>query len=721
MNAIVSAVPSLCNRFGVPSVAPSPRKRQVGLSQLLHLGNRLHKDGKLPEAERIFRRILAAQPDNPVALLSLGIITHQKGRSDLAVRFVRQAIEIAPTYYQAFNNLGNMLADTGQFDDAVSAFRRAIELSPDYAEAHFNLGATLRRQNRLDDAIEVLTRSKELSPRRAGVHFELGQCHQRLGNRLEAQIAYRVALSIEPGHVMARNHIGRMLSLMGRFTEAEDEFRRAIDVEPENVSVLNGLSEALKRMGRFEEALQMLERALPLEPCNVETLNNLASTHQSMGDVGKAAAFYGRVLELAPHAEFAEKSSLFVALNRPELSTDELFDLHRRLRSRHDRPDVRRKAFADRNRDPERKLRIGFVGSDFRTHVVALNILPLIANYDRSRFEVFLYSQEKTTDTMTQAFRELTDRYTAIDRYRDAEAAEVIEKDEVDILVVLAGRFDENRPLIATYRPAPVQVSFHDCATSGLEAMDYWLTDHILHPAGTVEKFTEQLYRLPVYYQYPIQEGLPDISPLPALSRGYITFGCFNKPEKINEQVISLWSAVLRAVPDSKLLLKYFNHYSEPTMRAHWIQRFAAHGIGEDQLVLKAATENRSRHLQHYHNVDIALDPFPFNGATTTFEALTMGVPVIALEGRHFVDRVATSMLAHVGLSELAAADRDGYVELAAALAADVGRLAELRGSLRDKLHASPLCDGPGYARSVEAAFRDMWRTWAATGATLGR
>ena len=234
------------------------------------------------------------------------------------------------------------------------------------------------------------------------------------------------------------------------------------------------------------------------------------------------------------------------------------------------------------------------------------------------------------------------------------KSADIIEKDEIDILVVLAGRFDENRPIVTTYRPAPIQVSFHDCATSGLKSMDYYFTDSVLHPSNTAELFTEELYRLPYYYQYPVQEGIPEIKDTPALNNDYITFGSFNKPEKIGDSVIELWANVLLAVPNSKLLLKYFNHYDEESMKQRWISRFEKYNIVASRIIFMGNIDDRQSHLALYDLIDIALDPFPFNGATTTFESLSMGVPVVSLLGKHFVDRVAGSIVTHAGYPELA-------------------------------------------------------------------
>ncbi|MCS5612284.1 MAG: hypothetical protein NZ961_17830, partial [Candidatus Poribacteria bacterium] len=363
-------------------------------------------------------------------------------------------------------------------------------------------------------------------------------------------------------------------------------------------------------------------------------------------------------------------------------------------RGRFNKPEFSKKNFPERDRTTTRRLRVGYISSDFRKHVVALNVFPVIKNHNHDAFEIFLYSHVEFPDELTEVFRDCADHWRSILNKSDQEAADMIEEDGIDVLVVLAGRFDENRPTIAANRPAPIQVSFHDCATSGLEAMDYYLTDNILHPSDTPELFTEELYRLPYYYQYPVQEYLPEVKPSPVLTNGFITFGCFNKPEKINDTVIELWADVLRAVPESKLLLKYFNSYSEPDMSARWTSRFKKIGISEDRLIFQFNSDSRQTHLALYEQIDISLDPFPFNGATTTFESLSMGVPVVSLLGKHFVDRVAASIVTHAGYPEFAAKTKDDYVELAKNLASDIDNLNKLRLSMREILHKSKLCDG---------------------------
>jgi predicted O-linked N-acetylglucosamine transferase (SPINDLY family) len=344
--------------------------------------------------------------------------------------------------------------------------------------------------------------------------------------------------------------------------------------------------------------------------------------------------------------------------------------------------------------------------------VVANNLLPLISAHDRGRFDVRLYGLVARPDRLTGMFKTAADGWTDMRGMDDGAIADRIAGDGVDILVVLAGRFDDNRPFVAAHRAAPIQISFHDVATSGLDAMDALLTDAILSPPESAAQFTERLVRLPVYYQFLPPDNLPELAPLPAAAAGRITFGSFNKPEKITPDVAALWARVLDAVPGSRLALKFKNLYGDPETQRFWRARFERHGVGPDRLILLSGDDRRRDHLALYGQIDIALDPFPFNGATTTFEAMAMGVPVVTLAGTRFAGRVAASILHHASCADLIAADADGYVAIARGLAGDLERLADLRAGLRNRLTASPLCDGTAYARTVEDAYRALWRDW---------
>jgi protein O-GlcNAc transferase len=314
---------------------------------------------------------------------------------------------------------------------------------------------------------------------------------------------------------------------------------------------------------------------------------------------------------------------------------------------------------------------------------------------------------------MTRHIRELADAFVETQRMDDGELAERIRSDGVDILVVLAGHTARNRLLAAARKPAPILVSYADFSTTGLAAMDYWLTDPIVHPEGqTGERFTETLMRVPMMVLHRPIDVAPPVTTLPARERGHVTFGSCNNPAKIGAGVLDLWAAILSQVPRSRLALKYRKVYEVPDVRARIRGRFAERGVDPDRVVFIGGDVDRASHLALVGEMDVALDPFPFNGCTTTFEALWMGVPVVTLAGRRFLGRMGTSFLTHLGMPELVAPTPEAYVGTAVALSADLDRLAAIRSGLRDRVMASPLCDGPAYARSIEAAFRAAWRRW---------
>jgi len=697
-----------------------PRKTTYTINELIEASNKFHKEGKLAHAESGFRKVLEHIPNHPIALHFLGVIAGEAGNSKAAIQLIKRALKIAPNYSQAYNNLGNAYSRLGQIEEAIDNYSRALELNPDHVDAMFNLALMQLNLGNYEEAESLLQKCVEMEPRRADAHFNLGVTYEKLGNRMQAQICYRVALDIDPDYNEARVSLGNLFQTVGRLDESIEQYDLAMEKDPNYAKALSAKGVALRKGGKFSSSLDNIQKSENIDPNNLSTLISLGTAYKSMGDNEKAAETYWRAFNINPNVSATHSCLLFIALNNPHLTSREIYDHHLQVRGHFNIPELSKKKFPERDRTTSRRLKVGYISSDFRTHVVALNVLPVIANHNHDAFEIFLYSHVEFPDELTEVFKDCADHWRSILNKSDQEAADMIEEDGIDVLVTLAGRFDENRPTIAANRPAPIQVSFHDCATSGLEAMDYYLTDNILHPADTPELFTEELYRLPYYYQYPVQEILPDVKPSPFLTNGFITFGCFNKPEKINDKVIELWADVLRAVPESKLLLKFFNYYCEPSMNARWTSRFKKNGISEDRLIFRFNSDSRQTHLALYEQIDISLDPFPFNGATTTFEALSMGVPVVSLLGKHFVDRVAASIVTHAGYPEFVAKTKEDYVELAKNLASDIDGLNKLRLSIRDNLHKSKICDGEPYCRNIETAFRDMWTTWCETGGYKG-
>lgn len=590
--------------------------------------------------------------------------------------------------------------------------RTLIRDNPKDAEAILMLAQVARLSGHAEQSLRLFKKSVELAPDSAEGHFHLGNSHYDLGEFDQAVASYRRALAINPALHAAEINLANTLLATNMEEEAAELSESTLQAYPNSLQALSNLAQANMRIGDLWEARQNLTDALGLAPGHPEILNNLGVACQLQGDVDSALGHFRAGLAADPQNDLSRRNIQVAVLNQPDVSPVDLFTLHRDLNAelasrRHVRDD-----FEYLDRSPGRKLRIGFLSSDFRDHPVGRNLIPLIENFDSTKVEVWLYSTNETEDSLTEQFQNLADHWADVGGYSDEAIAEFIAADHVDIMIYLAGRFNRNRSEVAAHRPAPIQVSFHDCATTAVPGMDYWLTDEYFHPEDTRELFSETLYRLPTFYQFRVPDYAPHPAKPPMYFNDHVTFGSFSKPEKINDQVLDVWCDVLKALPKSELILKYRNFFSDYRLKQVWRDKFAHRGIDAERVHLMALDDFYADHLALYSQVDIALDPFPFNGATTTFEALYMGVPVIALEGERFVDRVAGNFMTHCGEADLVASDREAYVKAAVGLASSPERLGALRLTLRQQLLQSPLCDGKNYARDMESALRDMWRNW---------
>jgi predicted O-linked N-acetylglucosamine transferase (SPINDLY family) len=602
----------------------------------------------------------------------------------------------------------------GRLAEAESIYRQILQSDPNQPVALHMLGVIAHQVGKNDTAVDLITRALAIKPDYGDAHNNLGTALEDLGKMDEAVASYRKALAIKPDFAKGHFNLGNALGELGRADEAVESYHEALAIEPDYAEAHSNLGNALRDLGKLDEAMASYHKALAIMPGFAEAHNNLGNVLKYLGKLDEAIASYRKALAIKPDYADAGRNLLYVTLNVPGLSPGELFTEHLRFSENNARGITRPAEDLTNDPTPDRRLRVGYLSSDFRNHSVGSAVLPLLSSHDREKFEVFCYADVPRPDVMTERFQSCVDHWHTIVGKSDAEVARMVRTDSIDVLVCLAGRFDGNRPLVCVHRAAPVQVSFHDGATSGLEEMDYWLTDNFLHPPDTKEMFTEELHRLPVFYQWPPIEEAPPVEMLPADQAGFVTFASFNNPAKVNEDVIRLWAEILKSVPGSRLLLKYRNWHDQTSSRDSVVERFEARGIGKDRVMIATSPDTFPEHLGRYGEVDIALDPFPFNGATTTFQALWMGVPVIALAGETFISRAAGSMLHHAGLGDLAAETPDAYVACARDLAGDLPRLKALRADLRERMGTSPLCNAPAYARSVEIAFRDMWQTWCA-------
>ncbi len=671
--------------------------------------------GKFEEAARSYEQALRLAPNQPELHYNLGTAQHKLGNHDKAIEHYRRAIALHPVYAEAHNNLGMALTALGRHDEAVNSLRQAITLKADYFDAYYNLGVTLWHKGNADEAIACYQHALQIKPVFTDALNNLAAAFASQLHFDKAIEYYRRLLDINPDGADVLKNLALVYVKSARLDDATAIYQRLVALMPDDTGALNELGAVLIRLGRLSEASSCFRQALQLNPESAEAYYSMASPFATQGKLDEALLCYRQALALKPDYAVAYQALLSTLLYRPSTSPELIFEEHRRFETLLAASAYDKHQPHTNNPDPERKLRIGYMSSDFRVHPVGYSVIPLLEAVDHCRFDVILYAEVTYADKITAHLHDLADGWRSTVGLSDKTIAEMIRQDEIDILVCLAGHFDRNRLLVCAHKPAPVQVSYHDAATSGLSTMDYFITDIILNPRDSTERFSERLVHLPTFHLHPQLTFAPDVGPLPALSAGRMTFGSFNNPMKITPQVIALWSRVLKAVPESRLLLKFKNVYADKELRRHMLDGFAEHGIGAERLLLEAQADSRAGHLKWYESIDIALDPFPFNGSTTTFEALWMGTPTITLLGQTMVSRWGGSMLTRVGLPELIASTEDEYVECAIRLASDLSGLATLRSELRGRVANSTLCNAKLRTRQIERAYRYMWRKWCNT------
>jgi protein O-GlcNAc transferase len=636
------------------------------------------------------------------------------GHSDDAVASYRRELETNPFSVDAHTNLGNALKNLGQLDAAVASYRSALEINPDFAVAHYNLAVVLRDLGQIDDAMAHYGRALDIHPEFAEAHCNLGNVLKDLGRLEDAVTSYRRALEIRASFAEAHYNLGTVLNELGRPADAAASFRRAVELRPDFAEAHSNLGTALHDLGRLDDAVLSYWRALEINDDYQEAHFNLGSALQDLGQFDTAAASYRRVLEINPEFGTAQSNLLFMHNYIADQDSQTLLAEARRfgeLAARQARP------FTAWSNAPEadRCLRVGLVSGDLRDHPVgyfAEGVLASLSQEASGRLELFAYPTHFCADAVAERIKASCSGWRSLVGVSDERAAQYIREGSIDILIDLSGHTAHNRLPLFAWKPAPVQVSWLGYfATTGIAAMDYLIADHWTLPASEEANFTEKIWRLPetrLCFTPPNEDV--NVTPLCALSNGYVTFASFNHLSKMNDDVVGLWARVLEAVPRSRLLLKA-KQFTEVSVRQRVIERFAAHGVDTNRLIVEVPV-SRGAYLAAYQQVDIALDPFPYPGGTTTVEALWMGVPVLTLTGDRFLSRQGVGLLMNVGLPEWVAVSPDDYVARAVSHGKDLNGLAELRGGLRKQAMESPIFDTCRFAHHFEVALREMWRRW---------
>ena len=655
-----------------------------------------------------YRRALELRPDDAVVSFELGDALMVLGRIQHAAASYRRAVELRPDFAAGWLNLARSLSELDQLDEAVACYEQAAELRPRDPESLAELGTLLLRCGEPDRAVVRLEQFLRLRPDCAEAYSNHGMALMAMGRLDDARLSFEQALYLNPERAELHNNLGLAFLNQGRPEEARDLFERALRLRPELADAHNNLGLALAALGRSDEAFDCYDRAARIDPHHRGALTNLGNACKDRGRPAEAVASYREALATRPEDAPVHSNLLLAMQYQPGLDPRVLLAEARRYARRHADALTQGSRPHTIGAPAGRPLRVGYVSADIREHPVACFLEPILASHDHRHFEVFCYADVSRPDEVTERFRRYVDHWRPLIGLSDAQAAEVIRRDEVDILVDLAGHTGGNRLLAFARRPAPIQASYLGfLGTIGISAMDYYLTDAHADPPGRSEAhYTERLVRLPgCAFCYAPGPAPPIVEEPPVRQSGRITLGCLNNPAKVSEEVLAVWSQVLEAVPGSRLLLR---SGAGRTAEERAREVLAHHGVVPERLIFAGWTASRFDYLALHHGIDIALDPFPYNGVTTTCDALWMGVPVISLAGRASVSRQGVRFLRTVGLDELIAETPQDYVRIAAGLAGDPTRLAALRSGLRERLIRSPLLDAHRLTRDLEAAYQAM-------------
>jgi predicted O-linked N-acetylglucosamine transferase (SPINDLY family) len=617
----------------------------------------------MPKQDILFR----TKKKKAFALLENNQLQEARAILDQLSRVARQDADI-------WCALGVVHGRLGDFAAAITCCRRAAELAPRDPQAQYNLAIALRDAGQLDAAAEAARATLALNPAHRDAVSCLGHLLIALGRAEEAVSTYQGALAHHRQDPRLLSDLGTAQQFLGQLEAAVASYQHAIQLAPDLAPLYDNLASVLCFQGRIQEALNCSSQALRRDPRDAKAYGNYLLTLHYMPGV-------------PPEVMLREHKRWPVTLAAAPDSKVNLAPVTRSMR----------------------RLRVGYVSADFRNHSVAYFLEPLIMAHDRGAVEVYCYSNVALADATTVRFQALADQWRPIAGLTDEQAAAQIRADDIDILVDLGGHTSGSRLALFARKLAPTQVTYLGYPdTTGLATIDYRITDAWSDPPGAEAHYTETLIRLDgCFLCYRPPEDAPPVATLPALQRGFITFGSCNARAKINEAVIKLWSRLLQAIPTARLLLKNPALTCAVTRdRLH--EQFMEQGIARERVELRGLEKRTQEHLATYAHIDIALDTFPYNGTTTTCEAMWMGVPVVTLAGDVHAARVGMSLLHAVGQESLVGRDPDEYLRLAMSLAGDRAKLTELRMVLRQRMTVSPLCEATVFARKIEAAYYRM-------------
>ena len=663
---------------------------------------------KYKEAQFLAEKISKDFPLHPISWRILGVLYLLNGELSKALIANQQAVKLTPNSPDIYSNLSITLHRLGKFRESIKNAKTAIMIDPNFHLAYGNLSDSLKAINQFHDASLYLKKAIKINPKNIAYYASLAEVLHKLGKIDDALLMNQQAIDLNPKYYQSYLNKGNLLIELKKFKEAENTFNKVIKINPNLAIAYYNLANLQKTLNRFNDAIINYYRAIDINPNLADIHYNLANTFTIIGETNKANFSYKKAIEITPNNPKFHSNKLLNLNYNPDFEQKYIYEQHLLFDKQFsiNKPIYNSKT---KNKNSNQRLRIGYVSPDFRRHSVSFFFEPLIKNHNKKLVETFCYYNNKINDETTKRLKYYCKNWRSINDKTNDEVIQLIQDDGIDILVDLCGHMAGNRLLVFASKPAPLQISYLGYPnTTGLSAIDYRITDKIADPEESSDLFySERLIRVSKSFLCYTGNDKFNIKDLPPSHiNNFVTFGSFNNFTKINSKVIKVWSNILRLIPKSKLILKNSDANSDSKFI---LNKFSDEGIDVDNITIYNKIPDISDHMNLYNNIDIALDTFPFNGATTTFEALWMGVPVITFLGEKHASRVSSSILHNLDLENLVAKDIDDYQKKVIEISNNGEYLKELRSELRSRMKNSCLCDGKSFTSEIEKIYRHMW------------
>jgi predicted O-linked N-acetylglucosamine transferase (SPINDLY family) len=664
-----------------------------------------HLKGDLATANEVYKKVLQFEPDFADAWNLTGVISYQRGDHDEGIKQIARAISLrddVPGYYL---NLATALMASKRAKEAEVCCRQCLDLDPNHKLAWNVLGNALHELDSVEEAIRCFERAIELDENHVDAWVNLGRLYRETHQLAKAEECTNRALKIDATHPVALNNLGAILHSQDRDEEALVVFETALQREPDSSKILVNMGNTLQDLGRFTDAEVAFSKAVESQPDNANAWNSLGFFYTQLAQSVSAMDCYRRAIDLDPYHHSAPSNYLF-GLNFADVTRADCFAEHVAMADffpeQEGSPDI--------NADvPDRKLRIGYVSPDFRQHPLVSFFEPILENHSSEQFDIYCYANVMKPDAVTDRLKGKATQWRSTFGKSDDDVLATIAEDQIDILIDLAGHTANNRLSVFAQRAAAVQISMLGYLnTTGLQTMDYFVSDELRDPASEDEFYTEEVIRLEgggCCWAAPIDA--PDVKPPPGLERGYVTFGSMHRPNKLTDDTLRMWTEILNSVPDSRLLLFHNAFKKSEELQAHQLHRFNEVGLSPDRIDL--AWDDANEYLIAYEEMDILLEAIPWSSGTTALEALYQGVPIPTINGSTPCGRATVSALGRLGFSELVANDQKDYIGTVVELANDTERLTQIRDELRPRMQRT-LCDARAFVFELESSYRQMWQ-----------